>query len=49
MQGVANDGVMFAHMEEGAIDAFEEADAIALATNRADKRLTASKKSRRKE
>jgi hypothetical protein len=35
-----NDGVMFAHMEEGAIDESEEVEAITLATNGADRRLT---------
>ena len=40
MLGGANDGVMFAHMESGAIDASEEAEALALATNGTDRRLT---------
>jgi hypothetical protein len=42
MLGGTNDGVMFAPMQAGAIDASEEAEAIALATNGADRRLTAA-------
>jgi hypothetical protein len=40
MLGGTNDGVMFAHMEAGAIDASKEAEVIALATNGAERRLT---------